>query len=96
MTISYLGGLWVLIEFKSSDVKKKFSQHVGVGSWFTTLHHANSKFISDERIVWVDIQGIPLHAWTPNTFRKIGLKWGEVMATNDPVVSDFNKKKVVC
>nr|GEX46475.1 RNA-directed DNA polymerase, eukaryota [Tanacetum cinerariifolium] len=36
-------------------------------------------FVSRERIVWVDIEGIPLHAWSRNTFLKIRAKWGEVL-----------------
>ncbi|GJU97790.1 RNA-directed DNA polymerase, eukaryota [Tanacetum coccineum] len=31
------------------------------------------------RIVWVDIEGVPIHAWSCATFNKIGSKWGEVM-----------------
>ncbi|GJW94128.1 RNA-directed DNA polymerase, eukaryota, partial [Tanacetum coccineum] len=30
-------------------------------------------------IVWVDIEGVPLHAWSRATFTKIDSKWGEVM-----------------
>nr|GEW22622.1 RNA-directed DNA polymerase, eukaryota [Tanacetum cinerariifolium] len=32
-----------------------------------------------ERIVWVDIEGVLLHAWTRSTFHKIGSKWGEMV-----------------
>ncbi|GJY17441.1 hypothetical protein Tco_0388932, partial [Tanacetum coccineum] len=65
-----------------------------VGSWFTMLHLADPKFISDERIVWVYIEGIPLHARTPNTFTKIGLKWGEVMGIEDPDEYALYKKRL--
>nr|GEY71438.1 RNA-directed DNA polymerase, eukaryota [Tanacetum cinerariifolium] len=33
-------------------------------------------FVSDERIVWVDIEGVPLNVWSRETFLKIGKKWG--------------------
>nr|GEZ19897.1 RNA-directed DNA polymerase, eukaryota [Tanacetum cinerariifolium] len=52
-------------------------QHVGVASWFNRLCNAQSDFVSRERIVWVDIEGVPLHAWSHDTFTKIGSKWGE-------------------
>ncbi|GKA31137.1 RNA-directed DNA polymerase, eukaryota, nucleotide-binding alpha-beta plait domain protein [Tanacetum coccineum] len=71
LKLSYLGGIWVLIEFSSEDAKQKFHKHIGVGSWFTSLIQANPKFISDERVVWVDIEGILLHARTTNMFKKI-------------------------
>nr|GEX76886.1 RNA-directed DNA polymerase, eukaryota [Tanacetum cinerariifolium] len=32
-----------------------------------------------QRIARVDIEGVPLHAWSRSTFYKIGSKWGEVM-----------------
>ncbi|PWA68943.1 hypothetical protein CTI12_AA289490 [Artemisia annua] len=94
LSLSYLGGMWVLIEFTSNDAKQKFHKHVGVGSWFTSLNDANTKFTSDDRIVWVDIEGVPLCARTTNTFNKIGSKWGDVMAIEDPVDSTLYHKRL--
>ncbi|GJT13682.1 RNA-directed DNA polymerase, eukaryota [Tanacetum coccineum] len=37
----------------------------------------------NDRIVWVDIEGVPLHAWYHATFHKIGSQWGEVMELED-------------
>nr|GEV50625.1 RNA-directed DNA polymerase, eukaryota, nucleotide-binding alpha-beta plait domain protein [Tanacetum cinerariifolium] len=54
--IVYLGGLWVMIELKSSKTKLKFMQHVGVASWFRRLCNAQPDFAAKERIVWVDIE----------------------------------------
>nr|GEW77770.1 RNA-directed DNA polymerase, eukaryota [Tanacetum cinerariifolium] len=77
--VVYLGGLWVMFELESLKSKAKFMQHVGVASWFSCLCNAQSDFVSRERIVWVDIAGVPLHAWLRATFTKIDSKWGEVM-----------------
>nr|GEU43524.1 RNA-directed DNA polymerase, eukaryota, reverse transcriptase zinc-binding domain protein [Tanacetum cinerariifolium] len=87
--------LWVLIEFTSGVSKQIFSQHVGVGSWFITLNQVSKSFVVDERIVWVDVEGIPMHAWTQNTFSKIGSKWVEVLDMND---TDKNSllQKMLC
>nr|GEV45004.1 hypothetical protein [Tanacetum cinerariifolium] len=35
--ISYLEGMWVLIELESSTASQKFIKHAGVGSWFSSL-----------------------------------------------------------
>nr|GEZ82210.1 RNA-directed DNA polymerase, eukaryota, nucleotide-binding alpha-beta plait domain protein [Tanacetum cinerariifolium] len=75
--LSYLGGMWVLFEFDSLASKEKFLNHYGIGSWFTELIQATSSFEKDERIVWIFIEGLPIKAWTPNTFRKIASLWGE-------------------
>ncbi|GKA78770.1 hypothetical protein Tco_0785307 [Tanacetum coccineum] len=84
----------MLIELTSNDAKQNLHNHIGVGPWFTTLNHANPKFISDKRIVWVGIEGIPLHARTMNTYKKIGLKWGDVMSMEDPVDSGLYQKRL--
>nr|GEX35012.1 nucleotide-binding alpha-beta plait domain-containing protein [Tanacetum cinerariifolium] len=77
LKIRYLGGFWVLIDFQSNSAKENFQNHTRVGSWFALLQHASKTFIIDERVTWVDIEGIPLQAWTQNTFAKIASKWGE-------------------
>ncbi|GJU76450.1 hypothetical protein Tco_1273520 [Tanacetum coccineum] len=55
--ITYLGGMWVLLELDSIATKEKFLNHTGVGSWFTIIKQASDSFKSDERIIWVSIEG---------------------------------------
>nr|GEV66192.1 RNA-directed DNA polymerase, eukaryota [Tanacetum cinerariifolium] len=62
--LSYLGGMWVLLEPDTVAIKKKLLQHTGVNSWFLALQDATHDFVSEERVVWVDIEGIPLNVWT--------------------------------
>ncbi|GJX92388.1 RNA-directed DNA polymerase, eukaryota, nucleotide-binding alpha-beta plait domain protein [Tanacetum coccineum] len=92
--LSYLGGLWVLIELDNEGSKQKFLDHVGVNSWFCTLLNAYNDFVSDERVVWVDIEGIPLHVWSRETFAKIGNKWGEALDIEDNFGSSFARKRL--
>ncbi|GJY98165.1 hypothetical protein Tco_0515075 [Tanacetum coccineum] len=68
--IVYLGGLWIMIELESAKTKLNLMNHVGVASWFRSLCNAQSDFVAKERIVWVDIEGVPLHAWSRSTFLK--------------------------
>nr|GEW57313.1 RNA-directed DNA polymerase, eukaryota [Tanacetum cinerariifolium] len=77
--IVYLGGLWVMIELKSSKTKSKFMQHVGVASWFRR---------------WVDIEGVPLNAWSRSTFQKIASKWGEMVELEDGYDDLFTRKRI--
>ncbi|PWA80287.1 hypothetical protein CTI12_AA199770 [Artemisia annua] len=83
LTLKYMGGFWVLIEFFSKPVLEKFKSHVGVGSWFSSLQYASNSFMIDERVAWVDIEGVPLKVWTKNTFTKISSKWGEFLFEED-------------
>ncbi|GJS67926.1 RNA-directed DNA polymerase, eukaryota [Tanacetum coccineum] len=71
VNVSYIGGLWVLLELTSMDTKLNLMNHIGVKSWFHTLQEACDDFVSDERIVWVDIEGVPLKAWSRETFTRI-------------------------
>ncbi|GKC13322.1 RNA-directed DNA polymerase, eukaryota [Tanacetum coccineum] len=92
--LSYLGGLWVMIELKNEKTKRKLLQHTGANSWFHDLQAATLDFVSDERVVWVDIEGIPLSFWSHATFSKIGKKWGEVMDIEESPGSSFARKRL--
>ncbi|GKC30331.1 RNA-directed DNA polymerase, eukaryota [Tanacetum coccineum] len=77
--ITYLGGMWVMLEFDTEDTKNNMMEHIGINSWFDVIQDAENDFVSDERIVWVDIEGVPLKAWSRETFIRIGKKWGEML-----------------
>nr|GEX17920.1 RNA-directed DNA polymerase, eukaryota [Tanacetum cinerariifolium] len=62
---------------------KKFRIHVGIGSYFNSINQPSNSFISNERIVWISIEGLPTNAWTINTFLKIAQKWGEMIVWDD-------------
>nr|GEU75721.1 RNA-directed DNA polymerase, eukaryota [Tanacetum cinerariifolium] len=91
---SYLGGLWVLIELYNVKTQKNLLTHSGVTSWFHELVAAYADFFSRERIVWVDVERIPLNAWSSNTFSRIGNKWGEVMDIEESTGSLFSRKRL--
>ncbi|GKB77898.1 hypothetical protein Tco_0944793 [Tanacetum coccineum] len=79
LSLTYLGGLWVLIETVSISAKEKLLNHTGVGSWFSSLKPACNSFVSDERVVWISLEGLPLKVWTRNTFAKVASKWGDLV-----------------
>nr|GEU77836.1 RNA-directed DNA polymerase, eukaryota [Tanacetum cinerariifolium] len=90
--IAYLGGLWVMLKLGSTKAKLNLMKHVGVASWFVHLCNAQSDFVANEHIVWVDIEGVPLYVWSRNTFQKIGSKWGEVMELEEGNDDLFSRK----
>nr|GEV68229.1 RNA-directed DNA polymerase, eukaryota [Tanacetum cinerariifolium] len=93
--LSYLEGMWVLIELVNVATKMKLLQHTGVNSWFNVIQAAKHDFVTDERVVWVDIEGIPLHVWSRDTFMKIGSKWGVTMDIEENLVSSFAQSDYV-
>ncbi|GKD45838.1 RNA-directed DNA polymerase, eukaryota, partial [Tanacetum coccineum] len=44
-------------------------------SWFNSLLLASDSFVSDERIVWISLESMPLNALTRNTFARITSVW---------------------
>nr|GFD08912.1 RNA-directed DNA polymerase, eukaryota [Tanacetum cinerariifolium] len=69
-----------------------FINHIGINSWFQVIQDASPDFVSDERTVWMDIEGIPLRAWSRETFKKIGKKLGETLDLEDNVDTSFGCK----
>nr|GEY36472.1 RNA-directed DNA polymerase, eukaryota, nucleotide-binding alpha-beta plait domain protein [Tanacetum cinerariifolium] len=49
----------------------------------------------DERVFWVDVEGIPSVAWTSKTFMKIAKKWGELVFTEDFDDNNLWRKRLV-
>ncbi|GJX79947.1 RNA-directed DNA polymerase, eukaryota, partial [Tanacetum coccineum] len=57
--LSYLGGLSVLFEFDSLTSMEKFRNHVGIGSWFSTIKAALALKWGD-LVVWEEFEEISL------------------------------------
>ncbi|GKC85157.1 RNA-directed DNA polymerase, eukaryota, partial [Tanacetum coccineum] len=90
--VSAIPNLPFLFEFESLASKEKFLNHTGIGSWFNELIQATNSFENDERIVWISIEGLPIRAWTPNTFSKIASLWGEYVEWEDADLKSFSCK----
>ncbi|GJS94120.1 RNA-directed DNA polymerase, eukaryota, reverse transcriptase zinc-binding domain protein [Tanacetum coccineum] len=82
-SLTYLRGLWVLIETVSTFAKEKLLNRTCVGSWFSSLKLACNSFVSDERIVWISLEGLPVKVCTRNTFAKVASKWGDIVEWED-------------
>ncbi|PWA88971.1 hypothetical protein CTI12_AA093550 [Artemisia annua] len=78
----------------SITLKEKIRNHVGVASWFQELLPASDSFVSDDRIVWVSVEGLPIKTLTRNTFAKIVSPWGELIDVEDPVNLSLSYKKL--
>nr|GFA06328.1 nucleotide-binding alpha-beta plait domain-containing protein [Tanacetum cinerariifolium] len=77
--LRYMGGMWIMIGFKTEDTKAKFQSCLGATSWFSQILQASKEFVIDKRITWVDIEGIPLKLWSESTFNRIAEKWGKML-----------------
>ncbi|GJY57693.1 nucleotide-binding alpha-beta plait domain-containing protein [Tanacetum coccineum] len=94
LKIKYLGELWVMLEFSSMMLKNAFKTNVGVSSWFSEIRQASHEFVTEGRIAWIDVEGVPLKFWSNNTFKKIASKWGMLMDVDDCNESCYYSKRL--
>ncbi|KAL4578319.1 hypothetical protein LXL04_014440 [Taraxacum kok-saghyz] len=79
----YLGGLWVLLDFVSLEARDKFLNHAPLKYWFDILQPWFNKFVVKERILWVEVEGVPVLSWSRSTFEAIASKWGKLIFLDD-------------
>nr|GEY48775.1 dystrophia myotonica WD repeat-containing protein [Tanacetum cinerariifolium] len=71
--LKYMRGFWVMIVFQDDETKKRFQFYLAVGSWFSQIIQARNDFVLDERVIWVEVEGVPCKWWSRNTFSRIDL-----------------------
>ncbi|CAI9266941.1 unnamed protein product [Lactuca saligna] len=64
-----------------------------IDHWVLDKRPWGRNFIPLDTIVWVDIEGIPLRAWSKTSFRKIFEKWGTIVQIDDELSEDIYKKR---
>ncbi|GJX36355.1 reverse transcriptase domain, reverse transcriptase zinc-binding domain protein, partial [Tanacetum coccineum] len=92
----YLGGLWVLFYFNTKESRDKFLNHKGVNSWFSILKGWHDDFVVEERLIWLEVEGVPIRAWDNEVFTKICGKWGrgKVLFMDDSYHSNRLSKRI--
>ncbi|GJT05590.1 hypothetical protein Tco_0840052 [Tanacetum coccineum] len=94
VNISYLGGFWILIEACSVASKEKMLNHEGLASWFSELCIADPSFVSEDRLVWISIEGLPFNTWNNNAYAKIISQWGTLSEVDTTLDSSSSAKKI--
>nr|GEX22109.1 hypothetical protein [Tanacetum cinerariifolium] len=59
----------------------------------SSLSLVSNSFCIDERVVWIDIEGVPLYVWSQNIFDKLSSKWGSLLHEEDEDDSYFHRKR---
>ncbi|KAI3780563.1 hypothetical protein L2E82_10547 [Cichorium intybus] len=77
--VKYLGGRWILLEFQNFKTCINFRNDLTCPEWFSELSPWNRDFVCDERLVWLDIEGMPLRSWCKSNFEKVVNRWGQVI-----------------
>lgn len=95
LDIRYVGGLWVMFQFKHKDACKNFMNSKAMDHWVTEKRPWDRNFVPSERFVWVDVEVYSLRAWSKETFKKILSKWGSIVHLDDELGEDVYKKGYV-
>ncbi|KAL4571946.1 hypothetical protein LXL04_018714 [Taraxacum kok-saghyz] len=80
--IKYLGGMQVLLQLKSSSAAEAFINNKSIWmKWFrqTSIYMAGSQL--KERITWLKITGLPIHAWDDANFASIAGRFGKLLVS---------------
>ncbi|KAK9072008.1 hypothetical protein SSX86_008440 [Deinandra increscens subsp. villosa] len=78
VSFRYVGGWWVQVDCSSIDECAKFSNCKSFKSVFSECKRVVGDFVVNERMVWINISGLPLGAWSSKAFTNIASKWGKV------------------
>nr|GEU38333.1 nucleotide-binding alpha-beta plait domain-containing protein [Tanacetum cinerariifolium] len=68
--LKYMGGFLVMIVFQFN---------LAVGSWFSQIIQVHNDFVIDEKVIWVEVAGVPCKWWYRNTFSRIASRWGTLL-----------------
>ncbi|KAL4562829.1 hypothetical protein LXL04_026860 [Taraxacum kok-saghyz] len=79
--VSYFGGLAVLLEFRTKIAAKNYlilAKNTW-SKWFRVLDCWTPEVQPMKRFAYLNIVGLPPHAWVPNVFSDIGAMWGDIV-----------------
>ncbi|GKC45235.1 RNA-directed DNA polymerase, eukaryota, reverse transcriptase zinc-binding domain protein [Tanacetum coccineum] len=81
LNIHHVGGywIWIWIQFPLSSACSKFQENESLKKLYSVKRAPSSNFTVDERILWIEISGLPLCAWGSNAYKKIACSFGKFL-----------------
>ncbi|GKD22592.1 hypothetical protein Tco_1224295 [Tanacetum coccineum] len=87
--IHFIGGLWVRLQFTSVKSCSLFKSNEFMKKIWTCIKDVSPSFIVDERMIWIEISGLPLCAWGSIAFQKVANTFC-IHIPNDIELVDFD------
>ncbi|GKB00770.1 nucleotide-binding alpha-beta plait domain-containing protein [Tanacetum coccineum] len=94
INLKYMGGFWVMIVFQDEESMNNFHSSIAIGSWLSQIVVAHHDFIVEERVVWIEVEGVPWKWWSRNTFNRIASRWGTLLNGDDLEEGDFHSNRL--
>ncbi|KAL4581283.1 hypothetical protein LXL04_017494 [Taraxacum kok-saghyz] len=95
--VKYIGGLQVVIQFKSDKAAGMFKANKSIWmKWFAWVDCFGKRSVRFERITWLKITGVPIVAWDESNFNSLASRFGKVLVNINPFwnYSDVSHGKV--
>lgn len=73
-----MGEDWVYVSFELGKDCSRFKTSKIVRSYFSVLRPVVNGFLVKERVIWIEILGLPCCAWNDDVVSKVVKLWGEV------------------
>ncbi|KAJ0603214.1 hypothetical protein HanIR_Chr03g0148061 [Helianthus annuus] len=90
-SLSYLGGLSMLLKFESEDSCSKFLLDNQIWcSWFSSLDLWNGQSLPFERLAWIRINGVPMHLADNDVLNNIAEHYGKIVHGSELEAEDGN------
>ncbi|KAJ9542727.1 hypothetical protein OSB04_029233 [Centaurea solstitialis] len=85
--IQYVGGLHVLCEWPSIDAAMQSleANKETLNSWFAEVKMWDKESIFKGRLTWLDLEGLPVEAWSEVTIHNIASAFGNVLEVDPPL-----------
>nr|GEY33865.1 hypothetical protein [Tanacetum cinerariifolium] len=83
-------------DFQEIANTRSMRRNEGILTWFSTLKPWYDDFVVDERLIWLEVEGVPIRPWDNQVFSQICSKWARVIFIDDTDVSNRLSKREFC
>ncbi|XP_071740716.1 uncharacterized protein [Rutidosis leptorrhynchoides] len=98
-SIKYVGGLEAMVICKSSEYADNIvnSKSHAIHKWCDKVEKLKLNYWPlAGRMVWIDINGVPITCWNEGVFYEIAAKWGKVIEMENCSLTSENQNLITC
>ncbi|KAL4354229.1 hypothetical protein GQ457_06G007350 [Hibiscus cannabinus] len=85
VSIMRLQGSAFLLVFQNHEIVVSFKKdyELALKKWFSNIQVWSEEISVCNRRAWISCQGIPIHAWSEETFENIAALWGDLISIDE-------------